>query len=50
MFLKEECPDHDRTFTVEVTMSGKMHGVGTGKNKKEAEQASARRALERVRA
>jgi ribonuclease-3 len=47
--LKEEGPDHDRTFTVEVTMSGKKHGIGTGKNKKEAEQAAARKALERVR-
>lgn len=47
--LKEEGPDHDRTFTVEVTMSGKKHGVGTGKNKKEAEQAAARKALEAVR-
>lgn len=47
--LKEEGPDHDRTFTVEVTMSGKKHGIGTGKNKKEAEQAAARKALERLK-
>ena len=46
--VKEEGPDHDRTFTVEVTISGKKHGAGTGKNKKEAEQHAARIALERV--
>ena len=44
--LKEEGPDHDRVFTVEVSMSGKKHGTGIGKNKKEAEQAAASKTLE----
>lgn len=44
--VNEEGPDHDRTFTVEVTINGKTHGVGKGKNKKEAEQAAASKALE----
>jgi ribonuclease III len=43
---KEEGPDHDRTFTVEVLISGKRSGEGVGKNKKEAEQAAAMQALE----
>lgn len=46
--VKEEGPDHDRTFTVEVSLSGKKSGTGTGKNKKEAEQVAAGRALERL--
>jgi ribonuclease-3 len=44
--VKEDGPDHDRTFTVEVVLSNIMKGSGTGKNKKEAEQAAASRALE----
>jgi len=43
--VREEGPDHDRTFTVEVTLKDKKHGVGSGKNKKEAEQAAASQAL-----
>ncbi len=46
--VKEEGPDHDRTFTVEVSLNGKKSGTGTGKNKKEAEQLAASRALERL--
>lgn len=42
----QEGPDHDRTFTVEVLLSGSRHGIGTGKNKKEAEQSAAQQALE----
>ena len=44
--IREEGPDHDRTFTVEVSISGKKSGEGVGKNKKEAEQAAAMLALE----
>ncbi len=43
--VREEGPDHDRTFTVEVLLNNKRRGSGSGKNKKEAEQAAARRAL-----
>lgn len=46
--LKEEGPDHDRTFTVEVTLSDGLVGVGTGKNKKEAEQAAAENAMSQI--
>jgi ribonuclease-3 len=47
--VKEEGPDHDRTFTVEVSIGGKKRGIGIGKNKKEAEQAAASKALERLK-
>ncbi|MBI4535750.1 MAG: ribonuclease III [Ignavibacteriae bacterium] len=43
--VKEEGPDHDRTFTVEVMLNNQFRGSGTGKNKKEAEQAAASKAL-----
>lgn len=46
--LKEDGPDHDRTFTVEVTVGDGLSGVGTGKNKKEAEQAAAENALSQI--
>lgn len=48
--LKEEGPDHDRTFTVEVLIGGKKKGTGVGKNKKEAEQEAASKALELLQA
>jgi len=44
--VKEEGPDHDRTFTVEVLVNNERKGRGKGKNKKEAEQAAASQALE----
>ncbi|HTX17363.1 MAG TPA: ribonuclease III [Bacteroidota bacterium] len=48
VITKEEGPDHDRTFTVEVTFGEGLCGMGVGKNKKEAEQAAAEQALEHV--
>ncbi len=44
--VKEEGPDHDRTFTVEVFLTNQCRGSGSGKNKKEAEQAAANKALD----
>jgi ribonuclease-3 len=46
VIVREEGPDHDRLFTVDVLLDGVHHGTGIGKNKKEAEQAAASRALE----
>ncbi len=43
--IKEEGPEHDRTFTVEVKIAGNTLGIGQGKNKKTAEQEAARQAL-----
>jgi ribonuclease-3 len=42
---RESGPDHDRTFTIEVYVGNVSRGVGQGKNKKDAEQAAAERAL-----
>ena len=41
-------PDHDKTFQVVVHMGRKVLGRGSGKTKKEAEQAAARDALEKA--
>ena len=38
-------PDHARTFQVAVLLSGKTVGSGSGRSKKEAEQAAAREGL-----
>jgi ribonuclease-3 len=43
--LKEEGPDHDRTFTIQVLVGSEAMGTGIGKNKKEAEQAAAEEAV-----
>ena len=43
--LETTGPDHDKTFTVSVTLGSRKLGVGTGKTKKEAEQAAAQDAL-----
>ncbi len=39
-------PDHDRIFAATVTVGGEIIGDGTGRSKKEAEQAAAQEALE----
>ena len=41
-------PDHDKTFTFNVLVTGKVMGTGTGRSKKEAEQKAARQALEKL--
>ncbi len=43
--VDESGPDHDRQFTVEVSISTEIVGRGTGRNKKEAEQNAAREAI-----
>ncbi len=40
--LEAEGPEHEKVFTVEVSLGGKRT-VGRGRNKKEAEQAAAKR-------
>lgn len=45
--ISEEGPHHDKTFTAEVILEGKVLGNGKGKSKKEAEQNAAREALGR---
>jgi len=46
----EDGPPHDRRFEIRATVGGDELGVGSGRSKKEAEQAAARRALEQLRA
>ena len=46
----EEGPDHDKRFFVEVTLNGTTIGSGSGRTKKEAEQAAAHAALEALKA
>jgi ribonuclease-3 len=43
-------PPHDRRFEIRATVKGDELGVGSGRSKKAAEQAAARRALEKLRA
>jgi len=43
--LSEIGPDHKKHFIVEAVAAGKRYGIGSGQNKKSAEQASAREAL-----
>lgn len=49
LIVREEGPDHDRTFTVDVLIRNERRGTGTGKNKKDAEQAAASQALNNLR-
>jgi ribonuclease III len=46
--VNQDGPDHDRTFTVEVHLRNERYGSGTGKNKKDAEQAAAGEALANI--
>ncbi len=47
--VKEEGEEHNKTFSVEVLISGHCMGGGKGRSKKEAQMAAAREALERLR-
>jgi ribonuclease-3 len=46
--IKEEGPQHERVFTVRVSVSENEVGIGKGKNKKTAEQHAARIALKKI--
>ena len=48
MVIKEEGPQHDRVFTIKAIVGGNIYGIGTGKNKKTAEQNAAKSALEKI--
>lgn len=45
---REEGPDHDKTFYMEVTVNGAVLGEGKGKTKKDAEQHAACVALKKL--
>ncbi|HEX9776491.1 MAG TPA: ribonuclease III [Actinomycetota bacterium] len=48
--LAESGPDHAKRFEAEVHLQGSLYGSGSGRSKKEAEQAAAREAVERLNA
>ena len=47
--VDEQGPDHRKTFTVEVMLSGEALGAGSGESKKAAEQQAAREALTKLK-
>ncbi|MCS7053672.1 MAG: ribonuclease III [Ignavibacterium sp.] len=47
--INEEGPQHDRTFTIQVKLGENLIGVGTGKNKKEAEQEAAKNLINQIK-
>ena len=47
--VKESGPDHGKLFEAEVSHSGSVLGSGTGRSKKEAEQAAAKNALDKIK-
>ena len=46
--VDEKGPDHDKTFTAEVRVNGKLLASGTGKSKKQAEMEAASKALKNL--
>ncbi len=46
--LKEEGPQHNRTFTISVFINDIEFGIGKGRNKKSAEQSAAHEALRKI--
>jgi ribonuclease-3 len=46
--VREEGPDHERVFTVEVFVGDNRMGAGQGRSKKEAEQQAAAAAVEKM--
>jgi ribonuclease-3 len=46
---REAGPPHDRRYEIRATVDGDEVGSGSGRSKKEAEQAAAEQALERLR-
>ena len=47
--IAQEGPDHNRTFTAQVSVLGKPVATGVGNSKKAAEQAAAKKALAELR-
>jgi ribonuclease-3 len=47
--IKEEGPDHGKTFHVQLLKNGECFTEGSGKSKKQAEQAAAELALQKLK-
>ncbi len=46
--IQEKGPDHEKTFTVKVSINRKIYGEGTGNTKQKAEEAAATQALRKI--
>lgn len=46
--ISSEGPDHEKSFTVEAILDGKVLGKGTGKSKRLAEMAAAKKAYKKL--
>lgn len=46
--VHQDGPEHNKVFTVNVRIQDELYGQGQGKSKKQAEEAAARRALEKL--
>jgi ribonuclease-3 len=47
--IEEVGPDHDKTFTISVSVGNKVVGQGVGRSKQQAQQAAAENALQAYR-
>ena len=47
--VEEEGPEHSKTFTAQVLVDGVVHGTGSGRTKKDAEQQAAATAWQTLR-
>ncbi|MBR5389510.1 ribonuclease III [Candidatus Saccharibacteria bacterium] len=47
--IKDEGPDHDKTFTVAVYVGKKIYGVGVGHSKQDAQTAAAREGIKKIK-
>lgn len=48
VIIKEDGPDHHKTFTAGVLYHGRMSGTGSGRSKKDAEQQAAKMAIAEI--
>jgi len=46
--IEESGPDHDRVFSVEVRVNGRVYGYGTATRRREAEKQAATQALQKL--
>ena len=47
--IKEEGPDHDKTFTAQIKYNNKPLTIGIGKTKKSAQMEAAKKAIEEIK-
>lgn len=48
--IKDEGPDHDKTFTVAVYIGKNIYGVGVGHSKQDAQTAAAQEGIKKIKA